>query len=229
MPTPALTAAEPDPTQLTPADLGVGARFSIAVMHSDFADIILNALRAADSSALTVHSDDVSTVVRGSEQRVMQYICDVVAAAASAGHHVSASILLSRGCPGEVACATGDGLLATAATPPVLAPTGIPAAAHWSLYPLEDSGTAGATPDHMRDIYAAIDHAKALGTYTRGEHYATRLDGDLADVLATIAAGWVLVGRTVQHVASHATLSLNSPSGASHAAAGASTAEGVLR
>lgn len=63
----------------------------------------------------------------------------------------------------------------------------------------------------MRDIYAAIDYAKKAGTYAGSEHFATRLVGDVADVLATAAAGWVLVGRSVQHVTSHLTLSLNSP------------------
>lgn len=198
----------------TPAELGVGARFSVAVMHSDFASIILGALAAPDRSDLTVESDDVSTVVRGSEQRVLEFVNAVIAGAASGGHHVSASVLLSRGCPGELACAIDAETLATAAVPPILPPTGVRAAAHWSLYPLDDgtTGEAASAPDHMRDIYAAIDHAKALGTYTGGVNFATRLDGDLSDVLATIAAGWVLVGRRVQHVVSHATLSINSPS-----------------
>ncbi len=196
----------------TPAELGVGARFSVAVMHPDFASIILGALASADRSDITVESDDVSTVVRGSEQRVLEFLSAVIAGAAFGGHHVSASVLLSRGCPGELACAIDAEALATAAVPPVLPPTGVRAAAHWSLYPLDDGTTGAATPDHMRDIYAAIDHAKTLGTYTGGVNFATRLDGDLADVLATIAAGWVLVGRRVQHVVSHATLSINSPS-----------------
>ena len=155
----------------------------------------------------------MSTVVRGSEQRVLEFLSAVIAGAASGGHHVSASVLLSRGCPGELACAIDANVLATATAPPVLPPTGVDAAAHWSLYPLDDgtTGAAAPSPDHMRDIYAAIDHAKSLGTYTGSVNFATRLDGDLADVLASIAAGWVLVGRSVQHVVSHATLSINSP------------------
>jgi hypothetical protein len=110
-----------------------------------------------------------------------------------------------------VTCETTPGLLAAAAPVPVLPATGVRASAHWSLYPLDDTGRPGDAPDHLRDIYAAIDHAKELGTYVRGEHYATLLEGDLADVLGTIAAGWVLVGRRVQHVTSHATISIASP------------------
>lgn len=196
---------------LSPQDLGVGARFTVAVMDNDFAVIILRALAAADATDLDVVTDPVSTLVRGSEQRVLEYIAAVIAGAARGGHHVTASVMLSRGCPGEVTCSTTPGLLSEAAAVPVLPPTGIRASAHWSLYPLDDTGRPGEAPDHLRDIYAAIDHAKELGTYVRGEHYATLLEGDIADVLGTVAAGWVLVGRSVQHVTSHATLSIASP------------------
>jgi len=209
-PLPTLTTAITTPP-LSPQDLGVGARFTVAVMHDDFATIILDALASADASELDVVTDPVSTLVRGSEQRVLEYLTAVIAAAARGGHHVTASVLLSRGCPGEVTCSTTPGLLAAAAAVPDLPATGIRASAHWSLYPLDDTGRPGEAPDHLRDIYAAIDHAKHLGTYVRGEHYATLLEGDLADVLGTVAAGWVLVGRSVQHVTSHAVLSIASP------------------
>jgi len=64
----------------------------------------------------------------------------------------------------------------------------------------------------MRDIYAAIEYAKGNGTFRKSEHFVTRLEGDVARVLASVIAGWILVGRTVQHVTSHVTLSINSPS-----------------
>jgi uncharacterized protein YqgV (UPF0045/DUF77 family) len=204
-------SAVPESTALSPEDLGVGARFTVAVMADDFADIILAALGAADASGLEVETDPVSTLVRGSEQRVLEYVAQVIGGAAQSGHHVTASLLLSRGCPGEVTCSITPGLLAEATSVPQLQPTGVRASAHWSLYPLDDTGRPGEAPDHLRDIYAAIDYAKERGTYVRGEHYATLLEGDLADVLGTVAAGWVLVGRSVQHVTSHATISLASP------------------
>ena len=83
----------------------------------------------------------------------------------------------------------------------------------WALYPLADQVTAdGTAPDHMRDIYAAIDHARELGTFRDSAHFVTRLEGDVGEVIASAVAGWLLVGRGVQHVTSHLTLSLNSPS-----------------
>ncbi|HCS62429.1 MAG TPA: hypothetical protein DIW46_13725 [Microbacterium sp.] len=204
----------PEDAALTPADLGVGARFTVAVMDADFARIILDALASADATDLAVQSDPVSTLVRGSEQRVLEYVTAVIAAAARSGHHISATLLLSRGCPGEVTCTTTPGLLAQAGPAPTIPATGIRASAHWSLYPLDDSGRPGEAPDHLRDIYAAIDYAKQRKTYVRSEHYATLLEGDIADVLTTVAAGWMLVGRSVQHVTSHVTISIASPTSA---------------
>lgn len=210
--TPSTSAQSIAPSSaLTPQDLGVGARFTVAVMDNDFARIILAALASADASDLTVQTDPVSTLVRGSEQRVLEYVTSVIAAAARSGHHISATLLLSRGCPGEVTCTTTPGLLAEAAPIPTVAATGVRASAHWSLYPLDDTGRPGEAPDHLRDIYAAVDYAKERGTYVRGEHYATLLEGDIADVLSTVAAGWVLVGRSVQHVTSHVSVSIASP------------------
>jgi hypothetical protein len=63
----------------------------------------------------------------------------------------------------------------------------------------------------MTPIYAAIERAKERGVYSGSDHYATRLDGDLSAVLETAANAWIEVGRTVQHVTTHLTVSLNSP------------------
>ncbi|MGO2598151.1 YkoF family thiamine/hydroxymethylpyrimidine-binding protein [Microbacterium gubbeenense] len=63
----------------------------------------------------------------------------------------------------------------------------------------------------MGAIYAAIEQAKKTGVFTGSDHFATRLDGDLAEVLETVANAWIGVGRTVQHVTTHVTVSINSP------------------
>jgi len=207
------TAAVTPTATLTPQQLGVGARFSVAVMDSDYVRILLGALELADASGLEVSTDDVSTFVGGAESDVLRFLNQVIAGAAGSGVHVTANVLLSRGCPGEVTCELPPGVAVLPATEVAPLPRArILAAAHWSVYPLSDAPTAdGAVPDHMRDIEAAVDLARSLGTYAGSTHYATRLVGDLADVLATIAGGWLLVGRTVGHVTTHATLSLNSP------------------
>ncbi|WOF23036.1 YkoF family thiamine/hydroxymethylpyrimidine-binding protein [Microbacterium betulae] len=195
---------------ITPQEYGVGARFTLSVYDSDYVSIILGALGEADADGLVVETNDISTFVGGTEQRVAGFLRDVIAAAAARGAHLSASILLSRGCPGELQCELPPGATALAASPIALAATGVRARAHWSLYPLLDAGQAGG--DHMAAIAAAVDHARETGLYAGSDHYATRLDGDLADVLETAANAWILVGRTVQHVTTHLTVSINSPS-----------------
>lgn len=197
---------------MTPQQYGVGARFTVSVYDSDYVSIILSALREANASAIVAETNDISTFVTGAEVDVLRYLRDVIAVTARTGAHVSASILLSRGCPGELQCELPPGVLALAADPISLAPTGIRARAHWSLYPLLDPAPAAdGVIDHMAPIYAAIEQAKQDGIYSGSDHYATRLDGDLAAVLQTAANAWIAVGRTVQHVTTHLTVSLNSP------------------
>ena len=89
--------------------------------------------------------------------------------------------------------------------------TGRSGAAEWALYPLADDVRAGVEPDHMRDIEAAIGLARANGTFRGSEHFVTRLEGDVGALVETVVGAWARVGRSVQHVTSHVTFSLNSP------------------
>lgn len=197
------------PAPITPQQYGVGARFTLSVYDSDYVNVILGALKAADATGLIVETDDVSTFIGGAESDILRYLRDTIASAANSGAHISASILLSRGCPGELQCELPPGVPAIGAEPVRLTPTGVRAAAHWSLYPLLD--TRSNNEDHMTAIYAAIEQAKQAGIYTASHHYATRLDADLAEILETAANAWIEVGRTVQHVTTHLTISINSP------------------
>ncbi len=202
----------PSPTsadEITPVQYGVGARFTLSVYDSDYVTVILSALEAVDTSGLTIDTGDISTFVSGAEADILRYLRDVIAHAAATGKHLSASILLSRGCPGELQCELPPGVSAIGGDPVELAATGIRARAHWSLYPLLDGGDQG---EHMTGIYEAVDLARNNGTYSGSDHFATRLDGDLADVLGTVAGGWLAVGKHVQHVTTHVTISINSPS-----------------
>ncbi|WP_404436181.1 Ykof family thiamine-binding protein [Microbacterium aerolatum] len=210
----------PSPLQLAeraalrddPLRFGVGARLTIAVMSDRYADIILGALAAADTADLIVETGDVSTFLGGDETALLRCLTDVTSAIAGTRAHASISILLSRGCPGEVECALPGGAGPRAVEPPTGRDTGRYASAEWALYPLADEVTAGVEPDHMRDIHAAIDLSKDNGTFRGSAHFVTRLEGDAGRILETVVAGWTLVGRSVQHVTSHLTLSLNSPS-----------------
>ena len=209
----AASAAAVDDPAATPLGFGVGARVTAAVMSEDYARILTDALSRLDLTGLVHETGDVSTYLGGHETHLQRALIDLAEALARTGHHATLSVLLSRGCPGEVACELPGGAGPRATEVPQPRSTGRFASAEWALYPLADEvAVDGTAPDHMRDIYAAIEHAKDLGTFRGSEHFVTRLEGDAGDVIATALAGWLLVGRGVQHVTSHLTLSLNSPS-----------------
>ncbi|MCL3862558.1 Ykof family thiamine-binding protein [Actinotalea sp. K2] len=205
------TSPEAPTTPPTAADhvrLGVGARFTLHPAADDVVPVILGALAAGRAAvpSVTVRTDDVSTLLRGSEQDLALFLTTVVAHAAEAtgSGHVVATVALSRGCPGEVGCELPAGDL-VAVPRVVLESTGHAAAAHWALYPL-------GVVDAMGPIASAIDLAREAGTWGGAENFATRLDGDLAEVIATFLDTWTRVGREVAHVAAHATISVGSPS-----------------
>ncbi|GAB3026665.1 hypothetical protein GCM10011376_13340 [Nocardioides flavus (ex Wang et al. 2016)] len=206
-----------------PRDLGVGARFSVHPHCDRFVEVILGALAEAREAgladSLVVETDEVSTYV-GSvddapEERIVAYVSHVLAAAhrLSGGGHVVGHVLLSRGCPGEAACDLGAVRLPIVA-PVRVEPTGVDAVAQWSLYPLLDGGSGGGSHggDHMVPIEAAIAAARRRGTAVAPAHYATRLRGDVAEVLATATDAWAGVGAEVPHVVTHLTVSIGSPS-----------------
>lgn len=209
---------QPTPTpqraELTadPMRFGVGARVTAAVMRDDYATVIPAALAAVDPTGLAITTGDVSTWLGGDETSLLRWMTDFTGALLATGAHCSLTWQLSRGCPGEVECDLPGGAGPRGVPAPEGRETGGFAAAEWALYPLADTVVDGVAPDHMRDIYAAIELARGNGTFRGSEHYVTRLEGDPGVVLATIAAGWTMVGRSVQHVVSHATLSINSPS-----------------
>jgi uncharacterized protein YqgV (UPF0045/DUF77 family) len=195
-------------SDITPEAYGVGARFTLSVYDSDYVRIILDALAAADPRGLAIETDDISTWVTGSEQRVLSYVSDVVAAAAASGAHLSVALMLSRGCPAGMTCELPAGVRAIGSDPVALEATGVRARAHWSLYPLLDGGSEG---DHLTPILEAIEQAKTEGVYDGLDHGATRLDADLSRVLETVANAWIGVGAVVQHVTTHVTISIGSP------------------
>ncbi|MCK6212301.1 Ykof family thiamine-binding protein [Georgenia sp. EYE_87] len=205
------------PAAPTPAELGIGMRFSIHPHTDGFVEVILGALADVEAAGLTdglvIDTDEVSTYVGATaapaEQRLAAYLAAVIAASSrrSGGGHVVAHVLLSRGCPGEVSCNLAvTGL--PSPDPVAVEPTGIRAAAHWSLYPLIDGGSDDG--DHMAHIEAAIAVARERGTLSPA-HYATKLTGDVAEVLATAVDAWAQVGAHVPHVVTHLTVSVGSP------------------
>src|SRR5690625_4971608 len=123
-------------TDVEPAQYGVGARFTLSVYADEYVSIILDALAAGDSRGLTIETGDISTYVSGAEQRIYEFLLEVISHAAQTGVHLSASILFSRGCPGELQCELPEGVKAIGAHIDATEPVNVRARAHWSLYPL---------------------------------------------------------------------------------------------
>src|SRR5690606_17077699 len=197
---PTIVAPVTELSDITPEAYGVGARFTLSVYDSDYVRIIRGALASADPSGLVIETNDISTWITGSEQRVLAFVRDVVASAAASGAHLSVALMLSRGCPAGMTCELPTGVRAIGSDPVTLTETGIRARAHWSLYPLLDGGSEG---DHLTPILDAIEQAKTEGVYDGLDHAATRLDADLARGLETVANAWIGVGKVVQHVTTH--------------------------
>ena len=78
-------------------------------------------------------------------------------------------------------------------------------ACQWSLYPL-------GVPSYMDVIYREISHTKEAGVFTRGQHFVSRLDGEVGTVLAAVRKSFEGATADAGHVVAHITLSANSPS-----------------
>ncbi len=198
----------------SPLRFGVGARFTLSVMSDDYVQHILGALREVTAEELRIETGDVSTWIGGHERDILAYLTALTHRIAQSGEHASLSIHLSRGCPGEAACTLPGGAGPRAIEVPQGTRTGDWIAAEWALYPLGTPMGSGDANDseHMTRIYQAIERTKAHGTFRASEHFVTRLEGDAGQILEDVVAGWVLTGQVVQHVTSHVTLSINSPS-----------------
>ncbi|MCC2592027.1 Ykof family thiamine-binding protein [Tessaracoccus sp. OS52] len=201
-----------------PLRFGVGARVTVAVMCDDYVDVILGALAGLDTRGLTIETGDVSTFAGGSEADLLGWLTDLADAVAATGHHAALSVQLSRGCPGEVVCELPGGAGPRVVDTPKGRQIGRHASAEWAIYPLADDVRGGVEPDHMRDIEAAIQLSRELGTFRGSAHFVTRLEGDLGAIIETVVAGWTMVGRSVQHVVAHLSISVNSPSHSNAAA-----------
>ena len=64
----------------------------------------------------------------------------------------------------------------------------------------------------MPQIYEAIARTKQSGVFTRGQHFVSRLDGELGEVFGAIRTAFEEISGSGGHVVAHATFSANSPS-----------------
>lgn len=181
-----------------------GARFSLFPMSDRYVPLILDAIGDLRTSGLEIETDDVSTFVGGDRDAVFKHIEHAFAAVARTGTHVTMTLLVSHGCPGEEYCEAPGGVQAPREGKAEGGRTGIEVSCQWSLYPL-------GVPEYMDVIYREIRRTKDADVFSKGRHFVSHLRGDLRDVLAAVRTSFDAACRDVPHVTAHLVISANSP------------------
>ncbi len=196
-----------------------GAQFSLYPMTSDFVPAILRGIAALDGygDSLRRQTDDVSTLLVGPPDLVVQAMRDAFVATAGPGGHVVLNATVSRGCPGEsddpicaapaFAAPRGDEDLVQLALSRFrpIAPAGLACSAQISLYPL-------GTEAHMTRIGSCIDFLKAAGVYDKQKHFCSKLKGDAHEIFAAVERAFLDFAPMHAHVVLTLTISAGSPS-----------------
>jgi energy-coupling factor transport system substrate-specific component len=183
-----------------------GARFSIYPMSDRFANIILSALNKVDTSKVWMETDDVTTCVRGRSEHVFDVVKAIFLEASRNGDHIVLNATFSNGCPGDSA---GDVYLSE--TPERLneekyQKVNQEVAVHFALYPM-------GIPTYMNVIMDQVALAQDQGTFTKGIHYASRLDGNANAVFKTLEDSFIGAHESDStHIVMTVTMSANSPS-----------------
>lgn len=199
----------------------IGAQVSLYPMTSEFVDVITSGLEALAPyrDRLRIETDDMSTLMVGAPDPLLDAIRDLFAGAARHPDHVTMHVTLSRGCPGEPDDPTcrcealiraQDQTLAVRHALAVESVTnapdvGVTINVQFSLYVLGQDR-------HMDEIYGCIDFLKASGTFLRSKNFCTRLRGDAGVVFETVRQAFLRFGPAQGHVTIDLTASANSPS-----------------
>ena len=199
----------------------IGAQVSLYPMTSDFVDVIKSGLTALTpyTDDLRIETDDMSTLMVGAPEPLLDAIRDLFAEAARRPEHVTMHVTLSRGCPGEPddpschceALVRAQDLSledrkalaseAVAAAPDL----GVGIDVQFSLYVMGQD-------HHMDEIYGCINFLKASGTFLKSKNFCTRLRGDAGAVFETLRQAFLRFGPAEGHVTIDLTASANSPS-----------------
>ena len=183
-----------------------GCRFTLYPMTDNYVPVILGALERTDTSAVWSETDALSTVYRGR----LEYVADAVKAlfmnAYTEGVHMAIEGQFSKGCPGDI---SGDSKLEfTGEAPNRASIQGIhfPVHCKLALYPMGDA-------DYIDEIAKVWYMAQERGLNPTTIHYATRIDGDVADCFdyLTEVCNLMEKSNTVSHYILHFTMNCNSP------------------
>lgn len=184
----------------------VGLRFSLHPMADNFVEIIKGALLKADTTNVWMHTDDVSTVIRGKEIHVFDVAKAIILHATQSGTHVAFNGTFSIGCTGDTADAVYLEKDNQLLNEPNVKDMQQYVSSQFSLYPMNN-------PDYMSVIYKEIDRAKEHGVFNEQMPYASGLHGDIHNVFSFLEASF-LSARSAehQHLVMTVNISINSPS-----------------
>jgi energy-coupling factor transport system substrate-specific component len=153
-----------------------------------------------------MHTDDVSTVMRGKEIHVFDTAKAIILHASKTGVHVAFNGTFSIGCPGDTA---GDAYLEKddfLLNESKVAGMRQYVSSQFALYPMNN-------PDYMSVIYKEVDHAKERGVFNESMHYASGLHGDIHDVFAFLEETSANArSDDHRHLVMTVNMSINSPS-----------------
>lgn len=181
----------------------IGFRFSLYPMAANFVEVIKGALEQTDTSNVWMHTDDVSTVIRGKQVHVFNVAKAICLHAAKTGEHIAMSGTFSAGCPGDTA---GDVYLDKGDEVANIDATKQYVSSQFALYPMNN-------PDYMDVIYREVDRAKERGVFNESMHYASGIHGDIHDVFAFYEESFTHArSEQHKHLVMTVSMSINSPS-----------------
>lgn len=181
----------------------VGFRFSLYPMADDFVNVIKGALEQTDTSNVWMHTDDVSTVIRGKQIHVFNVAKAIALHAAKTGKHIALSGTFSAGCPGDTA---GDVYLEKSEKIANTDATKQYVSSQFALYPMNN-------PGYMEIIYREVDRAKEQGVFNESMHYASGIHGDIHEVFAFYEEAFSNArSEEHKHLVMTVSMSINSPS-----------------
>lgn len=181
----------------------VGFRFSLHPMSNEFISIIKGALQDTDTSNVWMHTDDVSTVIRGKQVHVFNVAKAITLNASKTGVHVALSGTFSAGCPGDTSADVylerGDVVANNDQTKQYVS-------SQFALYPMNN-------PNYMDVIYGEIQRAKDAGVFNESMHYASGIHGDIHDVFQFYEEAFSRArSEEHKHLVMTVSMSINSPS-----------------
>lgn len=180
----------------------VGFRFSLYPMADDFVSVIKGALEKTDTSNVWMHTDDVSTVIRGKQVHVFNVAKAIALHAAKTGKHIALSGTFSAGCPGDTA---GDVYLNRSEEIANTDATTQYVSSQFALYPMNN-------PEYMEIIYREVNRAKEQGVFNESMHYASGIHGDIHEVFAFYEEAFSNArSEEHKHLVMTVSMSINSP------------------